>query len=91
MTRTPMPQLSHADRRSQLDALMANYTGPLTHIASAKLSPSGVRRLNQADIVCSKCGRPGSAGGGYFDGTRFLFFQVDRVRTLNLTASIPKD
>ena len=23
MTRTPMPQLSHADRRAQLDALMA--------------------------------------------------------------------
>jgi hypothetical protein len=37
-----MPQLSHADRRAQLDALMANYTGPITHIASVKLSPSGV-------------------------------------------------
>ena len=48
MTRTPTPQLSHADRRAQLDALMANYTGPITHIASVKLSPSGVRRLNQA-------------------------------------------
>ena len=48
MTRTPMPQLSQADRRAQLDALMANYTGPITHIASVKLSPSGVRRLNQA-------------------------------------------
>jgi hypothetical protein len=30
MTRTPTPQLSHADRRAQLDALMANYTGPIT-------------------------------------------------------------
>ena len=48
MTRTPIPQLSHADRRAQLDALMANYTGPITHLASVKLSRSGVRRLNQA-------------------------------------------
>ena len=48
MTRTPMPQLSHADRRAQLDALMAKYTGPITHLASVKLSRSGVRRLIQA-------------------------------------------
>jgi hypothetical protein len=27
--------------------------------------------------VCSKCGRPSSAGGGHFDGTRFLFFQAN--------------
>jgi hypothetical protein len=47
MTRTPTPQLSHADRRAQLDALMANYTGPITHITAAKLSPSGARRLNR--------------------------------------------
>jgi hypothetical protein len=47
MTRTPMPQLSHADRRAQLDALMANYTGPITHITAVKLSPSGARRLNR--------------------------------------------
>ena len=48
MSRTPMPQLSHADRRAQLDALMANYTGRITHLASVKLSRSGVRRLIRA-------------------------------------------
>ena len=47
MTRTPTPQLSHADRRAQLDALMANYTGPITHITAVKLSSSGARRLNR--------------------------------------------
>ena len=48
MTRTPMPQLSHADRRAQLDALMANYTGPITHITAVKLSPPGARRLKRS-------------------------------------------
>jgi hypothetical protein len=52
MTRTPIPQLSHADRRAQLDALMANYTGPITHLASVKLSRSGVRRLNPGSTSC---------------------------------------
>jgi hypothetical protein len=47
MTRTPTPQLSHADRRAQLDALMVNYTRPITHITAMKLSPSGARRLNR--------------------------------------------
>jgi len=47
MTRTPTPQLSHADRRAQLDALMANYTGPITHITAVKLSP-GARRLKRS-------------------------------------------
>jgi hypothetical protein len=36
MTRTPTPQLCHADRRAQLDALMANYTGPITHITHGR-------------------------------------------------------
>jgi hypothetical protein len=47
MTRTPTPQLSHADRRAQLDALMANYAGPITHITAVKLSPPGARRLKR--------------------------------------------
>ena len=32
MTRTP--QLSHADRRAQLDALMVNYTGPWSWLSN---------------------------------------------------------
>ena len=51
MTRTPTPQLSHADRRAQLDALMANHTGPITHITAVKLSPPGARRS-----ACESCG-----------------------------------
>ena len=62
----PTPQLSHADRRAQLDALMSKYTGPITHIeASANVyCPSchhGERvRITGLDnnFVCSKCGRP---------------------------------
>ena len=47
MTRTP--QLSHADRRAQLDALMVNYTGPITHITAVKLSPLGVLRVESGN------------------------------------------
>ena len=58
---------------------MANYTGPITHIASVKLSPSGVRRFNQVfDIVCSKCGRPSSAAAEATPtAPDFLFFQAN--------------
>jgi hypothetical protein len=39
----PTPQLSHADRRAQLDALMANYTDPITHIETS------------ANVYCPSC------------------------------------
>jgi hypothetical protein len=63
---TPTPQLSHADRRAQLDALMANYSGPITHIeTSANVYCPSCHHRERVRITgldnnlrCSKCGRP---------------------------------
>ena len=62
MTRTPTPQLSHADRRAQLDALMANYTGPhhAHHGREACHHQERVGLTGLDNPGCSVCGRRGS-------------------------------